>query len=196
MIDPKNIKNYDLTDAELEEHLLFWVAAAGKTGVVAARTLEVFLTTIMYNNMGPFEAIRKVIETHPAPLGTMLCMVGMGCYSHKSRTFTELAYSNLNLRTCSADDLEKVYGIGRKTSRCFILHSRKDAQYAGLDTHMLKNLKAAGVENVPKQTPSTDKQYKRLEKEVLRLAKVAGMSPASYDLMVWNKYSAKSMVTS
>ncbi len=196
MIDPTNITNYNLTDHELEEHILFWVAAAGKTGVVAAHRLEIFLTMITYNNISPFEAIRKTIETHPTPLGMMLRTAGMGCHSHKSRTFTELAYSNLNLRTCSADDLEKIYGIGRKTSRCFILHSRKDTQYAGIDTHMLKNLRAAGVENVPKQTPSTDKQYKRLEKEVLRLAKVVGMSPASYDLMVWNKYSAKSMVTS
>lgn len=196
MIDPTNITNYNLTDEELEEHILFWVCAAGKNGKVAASSLEILLTMITYNNMSPFEAIRESLRIDAVPFAVMMHTAGIGCHSHKSRTFKELAYSKLNLRTCTSDDLEKIYGIGKKTSRCFILHSRKDAQCAGLDTHMLKHLKEVGVENVPKQTPSSKKQYERLEKEVLKLAKAAGMSPANYDLMIWNKYSVKNTTAS
>ena len=195
MIDPSNITNYNLTDAELEEHILFWVAAAGKNGRTAARRLEVFLTMITYNGMSPFEAIRNqhdnnndhVYDTIPE----LMKLAGMGCYTHKSRTFIELALANLDLRTCTIEDLEKIYGIGSKTARCFILHSRKGARLSGLDTHMLKHLKEVGIEDVPKSTPSSKKKYMMLEQEVLRLVDEAGMSPADYDLKIWNKYSTK-----
>ena len=191
MIDPANITNYNLTDQELEECILFWVCAAGKNGTTAARSLDKFLSGITYSNASPFEAIRSAsfcFNNFPK----ILKAAGIGCYTHKSKTFIELALSNINLRTCTVETLEKIYGIGKKTSRCFILHSRENAQYAGLDTHLLKHLRAVGIEDVPKQTPSSNKQYKRLENEVLKLARAAGMSPANYDLMIWNKYSIKS----
>jgi endonuclease III len=116
---------------------------------------------------------------------------GIGCYNLKSRTFRELAHADLDLKTCTTDDLEKIPGIGMKTSRCFIIHSRQGARYAGLDTHILKFLRSAGVENVPKATPSSKKEYLRLEKEFLRLADLAGKAPAVFDLEIWNKYSIK-----
>ena len=190
MIDPTTITDYNLTTAELEERLLFWVCAAGKNGATAARCLEKFLSMITYNNATPFEAIRNAsfcFNSFPK----IMKAAGIGCYTHKSRTFIELALSGINLKTCTVDDLEKIYGIGMKTSRCFILHSRKNAQHAGLDTHLLKHLRVKGVDNVPKQTPSSKKQYKRLEHEVLKLAKGAKMRPADYDLMVWKSYSVK-----
>jgi len=190
MIDPTNITNYNLTDDELEEHLLFWVCAAGKNGTTAASCLERFLSGITYNNMSPFEAIRNAsfcFNNFPR----IMKAAGIGCYTHKSRTFIELALSGLNLKTCTVKDLEKIYGIGMKTSRCFIIHSRKNAQHAGLDTHLLKHLRAKGISDVPKQTPSSKKQYKRLEQEVLKLAKGAGMSPAEYDLKIWKSYAVK-----
>jgi len=56
---------------------------------------------------------------------------------------------------------------------------------------MLKYLKEMGHNDVPKSTP-TGKKYLTLEKAVLSLAKEADMTPASFDLMVWNKYSIKS----
>ncbi len=41
-------------------------------------------------------------------------------------------------------------------------------------------------------SPGSKKEYLRLEKELLSLIDKAGMSPAKYDLMIWNKYSVKS----
>jgi thermostable 8-oxoguanine DNA glycosylase len=90
--------------------------------------------------------------------------------------------------TCNAEELEKIYGIGMKTSRCFLIHSRKNARYAGLDTHVLKFLRAKGVQDVPKSTPTSRKLYLRLEAEFLKLSDESGKSVADLDLEVWNKY--------
>jgi len=199
MIDPSNITNYNLTDIELEEHILFWVTAAGKNGRTAARRLEIFLTMITYDGMSPFDALRNQYlydvkeKGNPkhATMGELMKLAGIGCYTHKSKTFIELSHAFLDLSVCSVNDLEKIYGIGSKTARCFILHSRKGARLSGLDTHMLKHLREMGVEGVPKSTPSSKKKYMILEQEVLKLSDEVGMSPADYDLMIWNKYSIK-----
>lgn len=193
MIDASNITAYNLNDSELEERILFWVCAAGKNGTTAARLLDAFLVDIGAgwggHNYSPFMAIKA--HSSPLTLPYILKTAGIGCYTHKAITMWELANANLDLKTCTAEDLEEIYGIGMKTSRCFIIHSRKNAQYAGIDTHMLKNLRVHGVDGVPKTTPTSKKLYMRLENEVLRLAKEAGMTPAEYDLAVWNSYAVK-----
>jgi len=193
MIDPENITNYNLTVAQLEEHLLFWIFAAGKNGRIAAKNLEKVLKIVWPNpNSGtPFDGLRRADSLYD--IASILQWNGVGCYNNKARTIKELIWKNffLNLRTCSVEDLEKIYGIGMKTSRCFIIHSRKGARYAGLDTHILKFLKQAGVDGVPKATPSSKKQYLRLEKEFLGIADNKGVLPADLDLQVWNEYSVK-----
>lgn len=190
MIDPSNITNYNLNDTELEEHILFWILAAGKTGSGAAHRLELLLSALTYNNRSPFITIKEVYESKtPHPLSVCMRNFGIGCYNLKSKTFYDLATSGLDLRVCSTEDLEKIKGIGPKTARCFILHSRKGARLSGLDTHMLKHLREMGVEDVPKSTPPSKKRYMILEQEVLRLSDEAGMGAAEYDLKVWNNYS-------
>ena len=189
MIDPSNITNYNLTDYELEEHLIFWVLAAGKNGTTAAKLLEKLLYKLGGLKGVPFEKIRRYSII--GNLAQLMQLCGIGCYNNKSRTLIELANAGLDLSTCLAVDLEKIYGIGLKTARCFLLHSRKGVRLSGLDTHMLKHLREVGVEDVPKSTPSSKKRYMILEQEVLRLADEAGMGPAEFDLMIWNRYSTK-----
>ena len=194
MVDPSNITNYNLTYDELEERILFWVCAAGKNGKTAAKCLNKFLTDLSTYGDTPFESIfnymllSPLVKTAPILEEKLKCC-GIGCYNNKAKTIKHIILSNINLKTCSSEELESIYGIGMKTSRCFILHSREGARIAGLDTHMLKHLKDNGVSNVPKSTPTSKKEYLRLEKEVLALADKANMSSADYDLMVWNFYS-------
>lgn len=193
MIDPTAITNYDLSIEQLEEVLLFWVCAAGKNGRTAAKCLDGLMKDLRGYEIGPFKAIRSYHESisqSARPFSALLKKNGIGCYTIKARTMKELAYSGLNLNTCTIDDLESIYGIGFKTARCFILHSRKNARVAGLDTHILKHLRELGY-TAPMSTPSSKKQYLTFEKIVLSLADQAGLSPADYDLMVWNKYSVK-----
>jgi len=190
MIDPVNITKFENTDEQLEEVLLFWVLAAGKNAITASNCLERFLIGV-HNKFNlslykPFECIRKIKKEK---LPELLKSYGIGCYNNKAKTFYQLVNSNLNLRTCTADDLEKIHGIGMKTSRCFIIHSRRDASYAGLDVHLLSFLKDKGY-NVPKQTP-TRKSYLEIEKIFLDIVKNSGMSVAEYDLMIWRQYSGR-----
>jgi thermostable 8-oxoguanine DNA glycosylase len=187
MIDPSNITTYNATTDKLEELALFWICAAGKNGTTAARCLEKFINAIGGRTHGPFNAVKQAKN-----LPGLMKNCGIGCYTSKAKSFHQLATSGINLKTCTADDLEKIHGIGMKTSRCFLIHSRKNVRVAGLDTHILKHLRARGVKDVPKSTPASKKQYKRLEKEFIKLADKAGMSIADYDLKVWNKYAVKS----
>lgn len=188
MIDPVNITKFENTKEELEEVLLFWVLAAGKNAITASRCLDNFLKYI-YKLKGPenhpFNCIKKIGSDLPQ----IMRNYGIGCYNNKSKTFCQLANSNLDLKSCSVEDLEKIYGIGMKTSRCFIIHSRRDAQCAGLDVHLLHFLRDKGY-NVPSQTP-TKKSYLEIEKIFLKIVRESGLSVAEYDLMVWREYSGR-----
>lgn len=192
MIDPAKVTNYNQTTRELEEFILFWVCAAGKNGRTAARCLDGFLERVLGKLYGPFAAIDLMITSGYTrhDVASVMKDCGIGCYSSKARTFVELARSGIDLQKCTVSDLEAIHGIGPKTARCFLLHSRKGAQVAGLDTHILKHLRKLG-HDVPKSTP-TGKKYLTLEKIVLSLAEEAGMTPAQYDLHIWNSYSIKS----
>ena len=192
MVDPEKITDYNLTKDELEERILFWVAAAGKNGRTAALNVDKLLRYIeglLGKKGSPFSLIREVAESYDLPALMKSC--GFGCYNIKAKSFIQLANSNMDLSVCSAEDLESMHGIGMKTSRCFILHSRHNAMYAGLDTHILKYLSSMGVEDVPKATPNSKRKYLRLEASFLQLAGASGRVPAELDLEIWNSYSKK-----
>jgi len=195
MIDPTKITNYNLSDEGLEEQFLFWVCAAGKNAKAAAAGLHKFLTTIGGYIYGPFKAIREQVSLGELGLNTLpkmedlLKSCGIGSYTLKAETMRQVAFSGYNLRNCTPQELELIKGIGPKTSRCFILHTRKDARVAGLDTHMLKFLRSKGHLDAPESTPGNEKNYERFEKLVLKYADEAGKTPAEFDLDVWNFYS-------
>lgn len=185
MIDPTKITNFNSTNEQLEEVLLFWVLVAGKTASIISKSLEKILSSL--SGSTPFEKIRGVDKNN---LPTLLKDHGIGCFNIKARALWELVNSNLDLKTCSVDDLEKIYGIGPKTSRCFLIHSRPNVQYAALDTHILKYLRDSG-RVVPKATPSSKKLYRKFEKIFLDDAKYYGYAVAEFDLALWNKYASK-----
>ena len=68
------------------------------------------------------------------------------------------------------------------------MSSRPKARVACLDTHLLKYLAERGVRNVPKSTPSSKKQYERLERVFLSLVP-KNKTPAEFDLEIWNSYA-------
>ena len=103
MINPSNVTNFNLTDPELEEYILFWVLAAGKTAKTAAKSLDKFLNTAQDPKSSPFDLIRCYIfwehlsETELISKRMKEC--GIGCSTSKSITFRQLARSKLNLKT-------------------------------------------------------------------------------------------------
>jgi len=187
LVDPNNITNFNCDYKELQLVLLFWISAAGKKASVSASNLEKLMKTgfELFDTDEPFEIIRNFGPKLPEILRSH----GFGCFNNKSRSMLDLAYSNIDLKTCSVLDLEQIKGIGAKTARCFLLHSRSNCRFAGLDTHVLKYMKEIGID-VPKSTPN-GKKYLELEKKFLELADASGKSIAEFDLEIWRRYSGK-----
>jgi thermostable 8-oxoguanine DNA glycosylase len=185
MIDPSRITNYNLSIPELQEMLLFWILVAGKNAKTTSRILENFLQKLRssYGNKLPFELILSCDED----LGTLMKGFGFGCFNTKAKSIKHLISKNFDLKTCTVEQLETVHGIGPKTARCFVIHTRKNSRHAGLDTHVLKWLASQG-HNVPKSTPK-GKVYTQLENTFLGLCDKLNMDVAELDLLVWRKYA-------
>ena len=193
MINENDITNFNRTDNELEEFILFSIAVAGKTASTTAKNLDRLLWDLGYPSVScqsPFSAIWFGLQLDGDEFSETLKNHGFGCYRHRARSFSELIQANLNLRTCTVNDLENIYGIGRKTSRFFLLHSRPDVRVAALDTHILKFMRDHKIiQNVPKQTPSSEKRYLELEKAYLDY--VGNVNLAEMDLNIWRQYATR-----
>lgn len=188
--DPERCTDYERSDAQLEEFLIFCIAVAGKNARTTRKVMGRFWqhAAEVGEVGGPFRILRSLSMRFNAP--GLLKNSGLGCYTLKASAMIAAAHSGLDLRTCSAEDLEKIKGIGRKTSRFFILHSRPGARHAVLDTHLLRFLRDLGVD-APESTPQSKSGYARVEAEFLKLVP-AGTSVAEFDLRVWNLYSSGS----
>jgi thermostable 8-oxoguanine DNA glycosylase len=192
MIDPYNITNYNRTEAELQELLMFCILVAGKTAYIQAGKLEQFLNSIRVRLMlsdrtKPFEIIKSANDH-----GILLQEIEkakLGQYTKISKAFDYLIKNKIDLFVCEPDELEKVPGIGMKTSRFFILHSRNIKTLAVLDVHILKFLGTLGYK-VPKTTPNK-KQYYQLEQLFLNYCKNNNLHPADADLEIWKSYAKK-----
>lgn len=188
MIDPTKITNFKSTKEELEEALLFWVAVAGKSAIPTAKRLDQLLrdvSALPFAPLKPFDDLRRE-GTSPVIMAELLKKYGFGCYQSKGKTFYDLMQRNLDLKTCTVDDLMAIHGIGPKTARCFLIHTRPNARYAGLDTHILRYLRDQG-HNAPMSTP-TGKKYLLWEKVFLDLVP-ADKPVAELDLEIWRLYS-------
>ena len=187
MIDPRDCTNFVRTREELEEFLVFCAFVAGKSGTQAAWATEVFLRGRFpwRGRLAPYERIRTLIRQRRLRRALKTC--GIGQYTRLTRTLTEILL--LDPATVPVSVLESVYGIGPKTARFFVLHSRPDQQLAVLDIHILRELRAQGYVDAPALTPQHPRMYARWERVVLGLAQAAGMTPAAFDLSVWNRRS-------
>ena len=110
----------------------------------------------------------------------------------KAAGLEQLVNSGFDLKTCSAEELETISGFGMKTSRYFVLHTRKNARVACLDTHVLKWMKRFPYifGEIKKGQPSR-KRYLELEKEFLEVCDTSNVNPAELDLSIWNSQRKK-----
>jgi hypothetical protein len=188
MITPNNITNYHRTQAELEEFLLFSILVAGKTAKIQADKLNQFLASAKVCDISPFDLIVKVIAPWPSR-GLMEFMkhYKLGQYNRLDKAFKGILQFKGKLDSVTLEELESVDGIGCKTSRFFILHSRPNQNLAVLDTHILKYMAAQGY-NVPKATPNK-KKYKEIEDDFLYECRILKKTPADLDLEIWKSYA-------
>ena len=187
MIDPTKFTNFGLSKNRLEEYILFSIAVAGKNATTTARILEELL--FCHQSSTPFGSIKQFKSE--TKLRNRMQKIGFGCYNLKARGFWWIVNANIDLKNCTVDDLEKCPGVGMKTSRFFVMHTRdNNCQVACLDTHILKFMRDRGFKNIPKQTPPR-KRYLEIEQDYLKLCDKEGKHPAHFDLEIWNHYASK-----
>jgi thermostable 8-oxoguanine DNA glycosylase len=193
MITPTNITNYNRTQAELEEFLLFTILVAGKTAKTQAIKLDSFLSnhplkngTLNDKKDSPFDFIQRLIDLKMLKIWMKDCKLGQ--YNRLENAFVGIMQFKGKLDSVTLDELESISGIGSKTSRFFLLHSRPDQKIAVLDTHILKYMSKQGY-NVPKITPSDKKKYRKIEEDFLYECRILKKNPAELDLEIWKSYS-------
>ena len=181
LIDPHSITNFNRSDNDLEAFWLFCVLVAGKNSRVQAKKLANFLQPAAATGFSPF----KYIELRSVKyLDEDIRAEKLGQYNRVKRCFLESL--SLDLRTCTVDDLEAVFGVGPKTARFFLLHSRSNQELAVIDTHILKWLRNTLGIDAPKSTPTQLKKYHELENHYLDYCRENGLSPAQLDLHIWS----------
>lgn len=181
MIDPSKITNFNRTKEELEELILFCIIVAGKKATIQAKKLDLFL-----NSRPPFELIRSYIKDNI--LLEKIQEHKLGQFNKINKAFSQII--ELDVFKCTVSELESITGIGPKTARFYLLHSRPKQRIAVLDTHILKWLRHELKVNTPKSTPSS-KRYLDLEKVFLSHCDDNHLDPATLDLEIWNRYSQK-----
>lgn len=169
-------KMTNLDNEELEARLIYSIIVAGKSAKFAEGVMQ---------RLGlwqdPFQIIRSWIEK--GLLCEELRAARSGNYGKIAQALREIAVSSIDLRTCTPEQLEKVHGIGPKTSRFFILWTRPNERYATLDVHVLRWLRGLGYD-APKATPTGEK-YRKLEQAFLKEADNRNLTPRELDSQIW-----------
>ena len=191
MIDPNNITNYNRTQAELEEFLLFAIVVAGKNSKVQAQKLNEYLNISTRADNTPFKAIQN--DCHYGTLDTYLRSVKLGQYNRLIKTFHQVMIQNQvkPLNDWGFSDLVQIDGIGPKTANFFLLHSQEDYNEAVLDTHILKWIRSLGYDKAPISTPNDPKKYRMWNMTFKHLAKTLypHLTLAEADLKIWTQYN-------
>jgi len=188
LINPKKITDFNRTKADLELFAIFAVCVAGKKSQQTADKVNNHFrdTQTPTKQLTPFETIKSLVNIRV--FGAYLQHAKFGQYKRIYRALRDLAESGLDLKTCSVEDLEAIHGIGPKTSRFIIMHSRPNQRLATLDTHILRWMRDQGIET-PKATPQSKKLYKELEQKFLTLCDKCAILPSQLDLKIWKQYS-------
>ena len=192
MIDPNQVTNPARTAAELEEFLLFCVVVAGKNADQQAAKLERFL-----GGRPPFDFIRR--SDRAGRLDAELRAVRLGKYGLLGRSFRRLAHSGADLAAVPWEDLTRFPGIGIKTAKFFILHSRPAQMHGVLDTHVLAWMRehwSPGLARlpVPRHSPQDPRAYRFLETVYFGMVAARHHGPAGgavdwarFDLDLWRE---------
>jgi thermostable 8-oxoguanine DNA glycosylase len=188
MIDSSDITNFNRSEIELQEYLLFCACVAGKTSVVQAKKLDEFLYPSTLLGKTPFEYINHLESS--GKLMPRLRYTKLGQYNRLHELFKKII--SVDVENVDVDELETVPGIGPKTSRFFLLHSRPNQRVAVLDTHILSWLRenTKGT-TIPKSTPQATSRYKAIEKLFISEADKRNIGIADLDLQIWNERARK-----
>lgn len=195
-----------LSHVELQQRLIYALIVAGKSAGFANDAMHRLFHRLLpwpvfpypeavHGPSSPFEAIKGWI--YYKKLGERLREARTGNYHKLEVALTEIVRlwqgRVLDLKTCTPEQLEKIPGIGCKTSRFFIVWTRPEEPYAVLDVHVLRWLRARGYD-APKSTPNAHR-YPGLEKAFISEASKLGLTPRELDLRIWQAASKEANIT-
>jgi hypothetical protein len=182
-IAPTAITNFNRTQDELETFWIFSILVAGKDSDITSRKVGQLLSR--RGTLTPFQYLRE----NENVIHNLLVANKVGQYGRIERAIRESL--NLDLRTASLSELMNVFGVGPKSARFFMLHSREDCDCAVLDVHILRWMRNRGVET-PQQTPS-GKKYLDFERIFLSMARAEfpNLPIAQIDLLIWASESGR-----
>ena len=191
MINPAEVTNYNRTQDELQEFLLFCINVAGKKSSIEAPKLEVFIQRAkdITKETSPFNCIKKLIKL--GRLQEIMHWAKLSPYKQRYNSYVD-AVKLGDLQKVTLNRLLQVAGIGLKTARFFLSHSREDFDEPMLDTHILQFLRDNGYKGAPKSTPSNLGVYNYYANIFKMFARVSGKSVTDLDLEIWKQYSKTS----
>jgi len=188
MINPAEVTNYNRTQYELEEFILFCINVAGKKSAIEAPKLEVFIERAknITKESTPFNCIKKLIKL--GRLNEIMHWAKLSPYAQRYNSYVAVAKIK-DLQTVTLNRLLQVPGIGLKTARFFLSHSREDFDEPMLDTHILRFLRDQGYSDAPKSTPTNENTYYYFANIFKNIARQLGKSVTDLDLEIWKQYS-------
>lgn len=188
MINPAEVTNYNRTQYELEEFILFCINVAGKKSAIEAPKLEVFIERAkdITKEGTPFNCIKKLIKL--GRLNEIMHWAKLSPYAQRYNSYVAVAKIK-DLQSVTLNRLLQVPGIGLKTARFFLSHSREDFDEPMLDTHILRFLRDQGYVDAPKSTPTNENTYHYFANIFKNIARQLGKSVTDLDLEIWKEYS-------
>ena len=170
------------------------MVVAGKNADQQALKLERFL-----GGRRPFAFIRA--SDRDGTLESRLRESRLGKYSLLGRSFRELSRSGADLGACPWEELTRFPGIGIKSAKFFVLHSRPNEMHGVLDTHVLGWMRDHWEPDgprpaaVPRHSPQDHRNYRFWETVYFgmvtarhhRRANGAAVDWARFDLDLWKE---------
>ena len=192
-VDPNKVTDFNRSESDLELFLLFCIVVAGKTAKTQAKLLEGFLTNLRdiskaltgKTGQSPFKLIYNADSI--GALRDELIRSRLGQFNRLEKSFRKTHDFLGKMKTITREELETIPGIGPKTSRFYLLHSRPNQRMAVLDTHILHYMRDNGLTTLT-ITPDK-KKYGPVEEAFLNHAKSINKTIADLDLEIWKKYS-------
>lgn len=192
VIDPKQVTKYNRTQGELELFWLFCIMVAGKNSDTVSKKLATMMKPAECSNMTPFEYLRWIDgrEKEFGGIEGWLRHHKAGQYNRLCKAFK--GSLTLNLRKCLLSDLLDIPGVGQKTARFFLLHTRKSTPYVILDTHILRWLRQ-WEKTAPKVTPQSAGQYELWSRIAYDYIEhyYPDKTMAEADLTIWKEMSGR-----
>lgn len=173
---------------EKEYFLIFSIIVAGRNAKMATEKTWRLLE-FTWGEETPFDLIKHYIDHNT--LTQKLKSLKIGQYTRIEKALKDII--NLDVETCTLDDLLACHGVGNKTARFFLLNTRKDAEYAVLDTHVLKWLNSlfGNWMSVPKSTPTSGSRYALWEYKAIQTMKkeYPERTLAQADFEIWKTFA-------